>query len=757
VRLKRFIPLLAVIGLLAAAGTASATSPSGVLISQLRLRTSASQFDQYVQIANTTSAPVDISGYQLFDCFGTGGASVGNDGNPLPAGTTLPANTSFVFGKDGGDYTGVSDATYNFAIRETGGVELRNASGSVLDSFGAPGTPCAEPTGVILPTTGTDFTITRKMAGGIFQDTDDNAADFNAPSGQADGTPCGAACAAAPVPTAIDQIEGPGDASPLAGDKVQITGTVVGVDNQQDVSNFVDLEPTTAGIFVETPTDQQDDDPNTSEGIFVGGLPPADRVATEIGQTVTVSGTVEEMFGLTTLDATGSEPTFTGLSSTKSLPAPVVIDPARPAAQTVSQGGSGNPETGTRPYYETLEGMRVELKEGTANSGGTDKFGELYLDPGTKTGVNLASENTPIGPPDLLDVGQDAGSADVDPTNPSAEPPSSTRVNANLHDHVENVIGPLGFDFDDYEIYPQPGTPPKVIHDGVQFPPAAPEPQAGTMRVANFNMENLFGAGMVDDGHTFTQAEVNQKTTQLANAINLMHDPDVIADEEVASFKAYKEVAAKLGDYTAVWKKSNDLRHIAVGFLVKNGVSILGVTQLGKNATTTVSGCQDNAGEGPVLFERPPLAITVQDGGLTMTLIGNHLASLGHPEGCREAQADFLAQQTAQMEAAGQHVIVIGDLNDYQDSPALTQNLLAHNSLQDLWFRAPENSRYSFQFDGQLETLDHIFVDNFLSPLVKQIRYVHFDNNYAAVTDPSSPIGVSDHDPPVAVIRVPKH
>jgi predicted extracellular nuclease len=224
----------------------------------------------------------------------------------------------------------------------------------------------------------------------------------------------------------------------------------------------------------------------------------------------------------------------------------------------------------------------------------------------------------------------------------------------------------------------------------------------------------------------------------------------------VASQTAYQEVASKLKGYTAYWKPSNDERHIAVGFLVKKGVKVLSVQQLGKSATTTLSGCQDNTGEGPVLFERPPLAITVQDAGLTMTVIGNHLASLGHPEACREAQADFLAQQVDQMEAAGRHVIVIGDLNDYQDSPALTQNLLAGNSLQDLWFRAPENNRYSFQFDGQLEALDHIFVDNFLSPLVKKVLYVHFDNNYAGVTDPNSPIEVSDHDPPVAVIKIPK-
>ena len=58
---------------LVAAASASAASPSGVVISKLRLRTAASQFDEYVEIENTSSATVDLSGWQLFDCFTSGG------------------------------------------------------------------------------------------------------------------------------------------------------------------------------------------------------------------------------------------------------------------------------------------------------------------------------------------------------------------------------------------------------------------------------------------------------------------------------------------------------------------------------------------------------------------------------------------------------------------------------------------------------------------------------------------------------------
>src|SRR5262249_35002253 len=162
---------------------------------------------------------------------------------------------------------------------------------------------------------------------------------------------------------------------------------------------------------------------------------------------------------------------------------------------------------GTRDYYETLEGMRVTLPIGTANSGGTDKFGELYLEPGKTRRRVLRDPSLPVGPPDLLNLSQDAGSEDVDPTNPSHNPASTTRVNADLFARVANATGPLGFAFSEYQIVPQQGMLPAIADPStISYPPDAP---TGGFRIAQFNMENLFGVGMVDDGHTFTQDEID--------------------------------------------------------------------------------------------------------------------------------------------------------------------------------------------------------------------------------------------------------
>ncbi|MCW2984245.1 MAG: hypothetical protein JWR63_1815 [Conexibacter sp.] len=730
--------------LLALAGPAAATSPSGVVISKLRTRTAASQYDEYVQLTNTSPATVDLSKWQLYDCYTSGGTSrIGTDGDALPAGTKLPAGASFVFGKSAGDYTATADATYGFQVKEDGGFQLRDAAGAIQDGAGAPGTACAEGPGITLPATGADFTFTRH------DDTDDNAADFGAPSGSADGTACGAPCAAPPTPTAIHAIQGAGATSPLVGQKVEITGVVVGVDNQQGVANYVNLDPRQAGIYVEAPTIAQDTDTTTSEGIFVGGLPAADRAASHIGQTVTVSGTVTELYNLTTLNATGQAAAFTGTAKPANLPAAVQLDPDSAAAQTVAASGS-------RPYYETLEGMRVSLATGTANSGGTDKFGELFVQPGTARKRVLRDPNGPAaGPPNLLSLAQDAGSADVDPANPSATPASTTRVKADLFSRVTDAVGPLGFSFSEYQLLPQPGHRPAVAPGPIAYPPPAPEAAPGTIRVANFNMENLFGAGMTDDGHTFTQAEIDAKTTRLANAIKLMHKPDVLAVEEVASEASLQEVAAKLGNYSAIWKASNDARHIAVGFLIKSGIAVTDVRQLGVSATTTASGCADD-GTSAKLFERPPLEIGIQKGDARFALIGNHWASQSHPEACRQAQAAFVNDQVRALESSGGAVMVLGDLNDFEDAPALTGDLVANGTtLRNLWSRAPATNRYSFAYNGQLQTLDHIFVTKALAARVQGLLYVHFDNDYYERNDTTAPTGVSDHDPPVVTLSLP--
>ncbi len=97
--------------------------------------------------------------------------------------------------------------------------------------------------------------------------------------------------------TLISAIQGVGDSSPFVGETVSISAIVSG-DFQDDDS---DTENNLGGFYAQQ--ESPDGDAATSEGIFVfDGNDPATDVS--VGDRVRVSGTINEYFGETQLNAT---------------------------------------------------------------------------------------------------------------------------------------------------------------------------------------------------------------------------------------------------------------------------------------------------------------------------------------------------------------------------------------------------------------------------------------------------------------------
>ena len=318
---------------------ASAASPSGVVISKLRLRTAASQFDEYVEIQNTSSATVDLSGWQLFDCFTSGGTPrVGTDGDPLGAGTKLPAGQTFVFGKNAGDYTGTADATYNFQVTEAGGFLIKDAGAVTQDAVGAPGTACAEGAGPDLPHHRRGLHL--HPQGGRLPAC--RTPTTTAPTSQGRRAPPTA-------PRAARRARRLRPRSPSTPSRARATprratasswrsraSSSASTTSRASRTSSTSI-PARPGIYVETPTADQDANPATSEGIFVGGLGPADRAASHVGQTVTVSGKVTELFNLTASTPRGRTPLFSGTARPRQ-PARAGDDRSRPGGGAVDAG-----------------------------------------------------------------------------------------------------------------------------------------------------------------------------------------------------------------------------------------------------------------------------------------------------------------------------------------------------------------------------------------------------------------------------------
>jgi Ca2+-binding RTX toxin-like protein len=94
------------------------------------------------------------------------------------------------------------------------------------------------------------------------------------------------------------------------------------------------------------------------------------------------------------------------------------------------------------------------------------------------------------------------------------------------------------------------------------------------------------------------------------------------------------------------------------------------------------------------------------------------------------------------------NVIVMGDLNDFQFSAPI--NTLEGNELNNLIETLPATEQYTYQFEGNLQVLDHILVsDNLFNSFLTGVDVVH--GNAERDTDLRS----TDHDPVVAQFTFP--
>ncbi|MCS7003205.1 MAG: hypothetical protein NZ518_10195, partial [Dehalococcoidia bacterium] len=226
-----------------------------------------------------------------------------------------------------------------------------------------------------------------------------------------DSTPVTATCTVelvvGPAPDAtgrifIGGVQGPGHVSPFFGTGRAITGT-----------NFISGVITARfgnGFWVQDPTDSNDGNDLTSDGIFVFTGSPTPVTAT-VGTRVQVQGYVSEFrartdgLQITQITSRSSSSiaatrVITYLSTGNPLPTPIVIGaggrtPPNQFIDGVSQGGlleyrtrPFDPTTRGIDFYEALEGMLVQVNDPVV-VGATNGFGEVWV---------LGDDGGPVGP-----------------------------------------------------------------------------------------------------------------------------------------------------------------------------------------------------------------------------------------------------------------------------------------------------------------------------------------------------------------------
>jgi DNA/RNA endonuclease YhcR with UshA esterase domain len=510
-------------------------------------------------------------------------------------------------------------------------------------------------------------------------------------------------------------VQGAGDRSPYVFRLVTVTGTVTGI--------FPEL----GGFWIqEFETDQ---DPLTSSGLFIYsgelGIPIA------VGDTVRVSGVVRESYQQTQVQVSVPEDIVI-LETGGPLPASVELDP--PADESESNS-----------YYESLEGMLVQVSEAALAVGPTSSYGEyvLVLE---KNGVSRLwqGDTTHNG----LAIMVDDGSSVVH------EDRSALPYVINTGDQVANLIGPLAYTYGRYKI--EPIVQPQVFPRETDLPvleSAGPD----AFSIMTWNVENLFD---VFDPHPSSPAKPSIRAykvsiAKVANTILAAGAPAIVGLQEVENIDILEDIAgheALAGfNYQPFLIEGTDSRYIDNGYLVRGDVvRVLDVQQLVAPGGLT---------------SRPPLRIEVEIqtnfNPIRVYVLNNHFTSMSGGEQATEPRRNAQAAWnvtilddilSADPEA---YAVILGDLNSYYGS--LPLDTLRNAGLVHVFEVDPTGGWYSSIYQGVSQTIDHILVTPNLFDLIQRVDVLHVDSDFAPPeAGDESPLGKSDHDPVIVTFSVPE-
>jgi predicted extracellular nuclease len=154
----------------------------------------------------------------------------------------------------------------------------------------------------------------------------------------------------------------------------------------------------------------------------------------------------------------------------------------------------------------------------------------------------------------------------------------------------------------------------------------------------------------------------------------------------------------------------------------------------------------------------------------TLWAVSNHFSSTPNARvGQRREQAGYGAAIVAAIQAADPNARVVfgGDLNVFPrpddpiaasdaDTPSDQLAPLYEAGLRNLWddlVAAAPSAAYSYTFQGQAQTLDHLFVNAPLYGDLIDMRAAHVNAGWPADFDGDGARGASDHDPQVGRFR----
>ena len=650
--------------------------------------------------------------------------------------------------------------------------------------------------------TGTLSNTTAALRGGDGSiDTNNNGADFAV--GAPNPRNSGAEPPEPPDPPlalTIAQIQGNGLLSPHNGKRVVTEGIVTAIKFNN-------------GFFLQAAND--DGDPATSDAVFVftSSAPPATAA---VGNRVRVTGTVEEytpssnphQLAITEIVTPTVEVLETGLA----LPAAIELTAAELSPDALP---------GTLERLEGMR-VSVAQSVVIAPSGGSiDENDALSFSDGVfhvaLPGVARPFREAGIGVMDAITLPAGKNPPRFDTNQERLMVRSRGQVGAqplsvDTGAEVAGLLGVLDYFAGTWALLPDVATPPTV--SGGRLPEAVNDPHYDEVTVGSFNLLRLFDEVNDSNGAvTLTPEALDKRLAKAALAIcDYLKTPDILGAVEVENLRVLQLLSERIDatcaarpGYVPYLQPGNDVGGINVGFLVSSRltadgvarVEVLDVAQFGKETTLA-----NPNGTTSLLNDRPPLRLRArvhQDAtsSYPLTVIVNHLRSLndindtlpgssGWATGGervrvkRGAQAVYLAQLVEEMQQANpdEKIVLVGDFNafefndGYVDVMGIIRGDAAPEDQVLTWMPSPLTvplvdgsqliadpaQRYSYSFEGNAQTLDHVLVNESLvmdAALRVDHARINADFGVDNFGDATLAVRSSDHDPVRLSIRVP--
>ncbi|MFA6180482.1 MAG: ExeM/NucH family extracellular endonuclease, partial [Candidatus Methylopumilus sp.] len=603
--------------------------------------------------------------------------------------------------------------------------------------------------------------------------------NFANSDGQQSSCTVNVSVSAASAMTPIYNIQGTGSASPLIGTSVTVEGIVTAV------------FPGLSGFYLQD--ENGDQNPLTSDGIFVFGTAGVSSSAVSVGNKIRLNGTVAEFNTVTEL----TSPSNISVLSTNHSVLPLEI--------TLPENTEGD--------LERYEGMLVRITSPLTVSQNyfQGRYGQVSLSaegrmikptniyrPGSPEATNLADENARRRI--TLDDGSSA-------QNPNPIPFIGADNTLRAGDVAESITGVIDHGLitasasgpRDYKLHP---TEP-VVFARENARTATPVEQdsritAGNIKVASFNVLNYFTTftnGQTTSGQTgqgcslgastsagncrgaSNQAEFTRQRDKIINAIAAIN-ADVVGLMEIQNNGAV--AIQNLVDGLNTKMGAGSYARIADP-VTGTGTDAIKVAMIYKPVKLSPAGA--SLSDINSINNRPTLAqVFSAANGEKFSVIVNHLKSKscsdaaganadqndgqGCYNGARSAQAQQLAQSfipQVQSAAGDDDVLIIGDLNSYGKEDPI--DYLAGQGFTDQITRFNGDQGYSYVFDGESGYLDHALANAAMAQQITVAMEWHINADEPFVIDYNTefkpqdlydnrPYKASDHDPVIVGLNL---